>query len=63
MVSSKDSSRHLEMSVDKLDVWNDPRIQRRSAFLNGKTYGERLKFPALEAAHDYYFISRASRII
>ena len=34
------------MSVDKLDVWNDSRIQRRSAFLNGKTYGERLKFSA-----------------
>lgn len=30
------------MLVDKLDVWNDSRIQRRSAYLNGRTHGREL---------------------
>ncbi|ERF71229.1 hypothetical protein EPUS_08147 [Endocarpon pusillum Z07020] len=27
------------MSVDKINVWDDPRVQKRSAHLNGRTYG------------------------
>jgi hypothetical protein len=38
------SSLILDMPVDKLDVWNDDRVQRRSAFLNGRTYGTCINF-------------------
>ncbi|KAF7504089.1 hypothetical protein GJ744_002854 [Endocarpon pusillum] len=27
------------MSIDKINVWDDPRVQKRSAHLNGRTYG------------------------
>jgi hypothetical protein len=27
------------MSPDKIDVWNDERIQRRIAMVNGRSYG------------------------
>lgn len=29
------------MAIDKIDVTGDPRIERRTAQINGKIYGER----------------------
>lgn len=27
------------MAVDKIDLLNDPRVEQRTAYINGKTYG------------------------
>ncbi|KMU85859.1 hypothetical protein CIHG_03388 [Coccidioides immitis H538.4] len=33
------------MTADKIDVWNDPRIQKCSTFVNGTRYGYLLGVP------------------
>lgn len=34
----------MAMAVDKIKVSGDPRVEHRSAFVNGKTYGTRAHF-------------------
>jgi hypothetical protein len=43
--------------VDKIDVWNDPRVQKRSAHLNGRTYGKLppIKIPIALIVLSYFF--------
>ena len=33
------------LPMDKLNVWNDRRVQRRVAYVNGKRYGQTLQWP------------------
>ena len=47
----------LKLSLDKLDVWEDSCIQKRSAHLNGKTYGNSVHLcaSALDIPQNYQF--------
>jgi hypothetical protein len=35
----------LAKMVDKIDVWSDPRVEKKTALVNGQTYGYLLGVP------------------